>query len=297
MAEEILGRSAPNRGVMHSRVLSLANEMRQRKWQLNGETIVISDKGTLLDGQHRLFAIIEFGAPVQITIATGAPESAFETIDTGRTRSAGDILGMAGYLNGGLSAAAAGMIWRLFHNASHREVCMPFMSLEIVKKFPAIDKWAPFVAAQNNKVRSIPGGSFLTALTYLEDIAGKPGTAEGFFAGMSTGAELEEGNPILTLRNRLINLRSTGAIMNAATCWSAVARVLTAIEAGEVLFKLSVETATGTVRRPALWAEHVKNLPKHRQLTYLRPATVSGGDDREKFKTGVAEIRGRERAG
>ena len=292
MAEEMLGASAPNRGVMHSRVLTLANEMRQGKWQLNGETVVVADSGRLIDGQHRLFAIIEYGSPIQMIIVTGVAESSFETIDTGRTRTAGDILGMAGYANGNISAAAAAMIWRLFHNASHRDVCVPFMVLEVVKRFPAIDKWAPFVANMGHKTRSISGGPFLTAITYLEDVAKKPLAAERFFNGMTKGADLKEGDPILTLRNRLLNMRASGAIMNAQTTWTSVARTLTALEAGELLYKMTVEKATGTVRRPALWAEHVKALPKDQQLTYLWPAKGSGGRAREQFKESIKDIRG-----
>lgn len=66
--------------------------MRNGKWMLNGEPIIISDTNVILDGQNRLYACVEAGVPFQTLLIWGIAEDAFKTIDIGKTRTAGDIL-------------------------------------------------------------------------------------------------------------------------------------------------------------------------------------------------------------
>lgn len=290
MAEKFLATSDKNRAVSTGRVLTLANEMRLGKWVLNGENIIFSESGKLLDGQHRLLAIIESGCHVQLSITTGAPDTAFETINTGRSRSHGDIGGMAEIVKPALSMAAGAMIWRLYHHTSIGEVCPPVLALRVVERFPAIQKWANFLSIQARS--PVPPASFLTALVYLEDVASKPQMAERFFAGIDKGADLETGSPILALRNRMMNMRADGQIMNAPTCWAAVARTLTAVEAHEELFKLARESSSGRIRRPSLWQEHAANLPKAKRLDDMYPQESAGKTTRENMRAKVQELRG-----
>lgn len=293
MAETLLSTTSFNRAVSQSRVHTLANEMRCGKWQLNGETIIISKTGRLLDGQHRLYAIMDSGCTVQMMIATGAADDAFETIDTGRARSAGDIAGMTGVTNPNLVMAGAAMIWRLYHAARISESVPPYVSLRVSERYPALEKWAPFVMTARPKV--LPLASFLVALVYFEDVASKPLATERLFKAMSTGADLAEGDPYLALRNRMLNLRASGEALGAANTWSAVARTLSAVERGDVLVKVPVERSGGQVRRPDLWGDHVAAMPKHRRLDDLRPATATTAAGRDKFKGNVQEIRSRDK--
>lgn len=276
LAEEMLKGMGPNRPVATSRVMTLANEMRLGKWQLNGETVIVSDTGKLLDGQHRLLAVIESGCTVQLTIASDVPEVAFETIDTGRSRSAGDIGAMAGIERSKMVMAAAAMIWRLWHQTGVAEVCPPTMALRVVERYPSLKKWAPFIKSQSYR-SVIPAGSFLAALVYLEDIAKMPHRAEQFFAGIDSGADLSEGSPVLTLRQRMINMRAQGQIMNSHTVWNSVARALTAVEEGELLYKIQAETSSGRIRRPKGWNENMRKLPQSMSLNDLSPPNAEGG--------------------
>ncbi len=295
MAEELLATTEHNRSVSHNRVLTFANLMRTKRWQMNGETIIVSETGKLLDGQHRMFAVIEYGASVQMLIATGAPDNSFETIDTGRARTAGDILGMEGINNPNVVAAAAGMLWRLFHRTAINEPCPAQTVLEVVERFPVIHKWATYTSAYKGARAPLPPGSFLTAQLYLEGVAMKPRLAEQFFDGITKGVDLGEGSPILALRNRMMNLRASGGILNATTCWAPTARALSALEASETLTRLSVEMAHGSIRHPALWHDHVEALPKEQRIDLLWtsiPREQGGGSPAKKFKGRVAEIRG-----
>jgi hypothetical protein len=73
-----------------------AQQMREGRWTLNGECIKFTASGYLLDGQHRLRAIIEADVPVVLEVRVGLPESAGLTIDTGAVRTATDVISMRG---------------------------------------------------------------------------------------------------------------------------------------------------------------------------------------------------------
>lgn len=292
MAEDMLKSMDVNRPVATSRVLTLANEMKLGKWQLNGETLIVSDTGKLLDGQHRLLAVIESDCTVEFAIASGVSESSFETIDTGKARSAGDIGAMAGVERSKVVMAAAALIWRLWHHTGVGEVCPPVMALRVVERFPALKKWAPFIKSSVYR-NVVPAASFLAALVYLEDIAKMPHRAEQFFAGIDSGADLTEGSPVLTLRQRMINMRAAGQIMTAQTCWNTVARALTAVEEGELLYKIQAETSSGRIRRPKSWTSNVRELPDSMSLADLTPPSADSGKKTQKVREFLSDLQSR----
>lgn len=81
-----------NRPVRKRHVEFLANEIKNGNWQVNGQPIVIAENEQVLDGQHRLLAIIEAGIPIKSMVVYGIPEAAFATIDTGAVRTSADAL-------------------------------------------------------------------------------------------------------------------------------------------------------------------------------------------------------------
>ncbi len=81
-----------NRPVRKKHVAFLASEIVKGNWQVNGQAIVIADDEQVLDGQHRLFAIIEAGKPIQSLVVYGITPEAFRTIDTGAVRTGSDAL-------------------------------------------------------------------------------------------------------------------------------------------------------------------------------------------------------------
>jgi len=100
-AKELLENNDHNRKVTNSRVQEYAKEMTNGLWLYNGESIIISESGRLLDGQHRLLAIVESGVEVEIELVEGVPDSdggidTFLTINT-KNRSNVDALTVAGF--------------------------------------------------------------------------------------------------------------------------------------------------------------------------------------------------------
>jgi hypothetical protein len=96
-ATQLLEHNTLNRPLNDSHVKRIANQIINGKWQFNGDTIKISEKGEVLDGQHRLWAILESKMAVKTIIVRGIQREAFATIDTLRKpRSGADVLALNG---------------------------------------------------------------------------------------------------------------------------------------------------------------------------------------------------------
>lgn len=81
-----------NRPVRKRHVEFLAGEIKNGNWQINGQAIVIAEDEQVLDGQHRLLAIIEAGVAIKTMVVYGISAAAFSTIDTGAVRTSADAL-------------------------------------------------------------------------------------------------------------------------------------------------------------------------------------------------------------
>ena len=92
MAEAWLEQNARNRRLRGAHMRTLAEEMRQGQWKLTHQGIAFGTSGRLLDGQHRLRAVVESGAPQPMLVFIDAPEDAFPNHDRGAMRGMSDIL-------------------------------------------------------------------------------------------------------------------------------------------------------------------------------------------------------------
>lgn len=110
LAQHWLENMIKNRNVNLSTVASYARAMTDGAWQANGQAVIFDDLGTLVDGQHRLRAVIQSGACVPMLVVRGVENGATQTIDMGRARRVGDVLTMQGHKRGRNAAALARLI-------------------------------------------------------------------------------------------------------------------------------------------------------------------------------------------
>lgn len=96
MAREWLGFNTHNRNVRGRTVAAYAADMKNGDWQLNGEAIKFASDGSLIDGQHRLHAIVEAGVTIRMLVIRGLPADVQETVDGGVSRKFGDVLKLRG---------------------------------------------------------------------------------------------------------------------------------------------------------------------------------------------------------
>ena len=87
--------------------MAYAADMGDGHWQFNGEAVKFAGDGSLLDGQHRLAAIIEADVVLPLLVVRGLASSAQETVDGGAKRKFSDVLKLRGEPNADHLAAVA----------------------------------------------------------------------------------------------------------------------------------------------------------------------------------------------
>lgn len=96
-AKEYLKKNTSNyRKMSRSVIRSYADDIKNGRWELNGETIIFGKDGSLKDGQHRLAAIVLAGKAADILVVRGV-ESGAHKIDIGKRRTDVDILNAEGF--------------------------------------------------------------------------------------------------------------------------------------------------------------------------------------------------------
>lgn len=95
-AAEYLKRNKVNRLISHETVNKYADDMKNGAFQCNGEAIKFNKSGALVDGQHRLRAIIKSGVTVEVLVIREVDDSV-SIYDLARSRSPLDSLIIEGY--------------------------------------------------------------------------------------------------------------------------------------------------------------------------------------------------------
>lgn len=96
IAREYLKANTANRPMSNVHIERIAQQMAKGQFILNGESIIFSDEGVLMQGQHRLAACIKSNTSFQTVVVRGIPYNAFFTLDSGRARSISDVFAIQG---------------------------------------------------------------------------------------------------------------------------------------------------------------------------------------------------------
>lgn len=115
-----------NRVLSHPQVAKYARDMTSGHWDLNGEAIKFDGAGVLLDGQHRLHAVIKADTTVMMLVCRGVDPLTQKSMDSGRKRTASDALQLRGFKDAALLAAttrlALGAEQRGYHDMARHDV-------------------------------------------------------------------------------------------------------------------------------------------------------------------------------
>lgn len=76
-----------NRDINYAVVAQYVRLIKDGLWRLTHQGVALTKTGVLIDGQHRLLAIIKANQTVPMTVCVDEPEENFEFIDCGRNRS------------------------------------------------------------------------------------------------------------------------------------------------------------------------------------------------------------------
>ena len=96
-AADYLRSNAVNRKVRPAIVKRYEEEMRQNSWTLTSDAIAFDCNGNLIQGQHRLNAVVNTGLPQVFWVARNMPKEAKENLDCGSKRELHDRLTISGH--------------------------------------------------------------------------------------------------------------------------------------------------------------------------------------------------------
>lgn len=87
----LLKSNTHNRKISNDLVQQYANEMRRNRWYMTGSGLSFDINGVLLDGQHRLMAVVESGESVPFQVTTGLDPDSQDKLDRNKKRTMLDV--------------------------------------------------------------------------------------------------------------------------------------------------------------------------------------------------------------
>ena len=208
IALKYLDKNTMNRYLNQKTIDRYAAQMQKGEWKVNGESLKFAEDGTLLDGQHRLHAVVKANAKVTMPIFEGVTKDAIMTMDTGKPRTLADHLMIHGFKPVNKvdlkTIAAAIRILYDFESGCYRQrkiKITPTDAIAYLQANSALFDSASLISEFRKQINIPP--SILVSLHYLYSKKHKE-EADYFFQSLSTGANLAETSPILALRNKLM---------------------------------------------------------------------------------------------
>lgn len=206
LASEWLGQNLENRNLRKANVAKYGRDMRAREWHINGSTVVFSIKGVLLDGQHRLNAIVKEGVTVPLLVVRGVAEKAKRTIDDGAKRTMGDRLKIDDIASGNRSVLASllrrASMWDRgqYINAGGTHSPTASEMYAYLESNPGLQWSAEFAASAR---RRILAPESVIAIAHWVTARLNSSASEWFFAQLVEATELPSGHPIHALNKKL----------------------------------------------------------------------------------------------
>ena len=207
MAKRWLGKNDGNRNVRTAQVRHYAQQMANGEWTANSDAICFSPTGRLLNGQHRLNAVIQSGCTIVMLIARGMPEEAMANMDTGIPRNGSDYLKWAGEKNTALLASIGKCALiiedgRIYRDSSAQKVS-PAQIAAYIEAHPELRDATTIAQHYKNSIDMTP-----TAIGVAYWLCPDKREAIHFLESLSSRIGLDSGSPVIALDNRLRLVRS-----------------------------------------------------------------------------------------
>jgi hypothetical protein len=209
IAKEMLKRNPNNRRLSETHVNFLAKEMTNGNWMFDAQPIRLSESGALLDGQHRLSAIVKSDTQQQFLVIKGVDEEAFKVMDTGKIRSAGDIFSIEGIPNYHTASAATRLIMNIKSGDRSRGdsgATKPSNTdiLNYYNEHPEISEFSVKAEELYRRFNRVMPPSQIAGLMYLTHERSVT-DSEIFWNKLCTGLDVPTKSPIDFLRRKLFD--------------------------------------------------------------------------------------------
>lgn len=239
MAKKWLDANTDNRAEREQDVAKYARDMESGNWHFTGDPVRRSITGKLLDGQHRLMAVLKSGVTIDLLVVDGLQDDTQVVMDTGRKRTFANQLQIRKESDSTVIAALLrqiivaqqGQPVHANYQASHSEMdkfladnpevrysaALARHVTALLKVAPTPVAFAHWLAAQNDRTK-----------------------AAEFFTRLADGAGLFPGSPIYTLRERFIRSRANQERLTTAEQTALILLAWNAYQENRPLTKLQL---------------------------------------------------------
>lgn len=222
MAKKYLDANTNNRTLSDRQIDQYARALEQDDWPFTGDAIRIAEDGTLLDGQHRLFAIERSGKSMECLVVSGLDNKTQMYMDSGRKRQSSDYLTLHGVGNATFLSAAARMLM-LWESWREQGRTISPTNIEVTEYVLSnIDALQSSRPPSYKVYRAIHANHAAVHAAYVRglEVTEDPFLVANFFERLATGAELKLGEPVYALRNSI--LRRQDELTRNETLWMVV---------------------------------------------------------------------------
>lgn len=213
MADEWLLCNETNRTFRPWLAARYARDMATGSWSFAGDPIRRTSDGVLLDGQHRLAAIVESGVTVRMVVIDGVEPDAQLVMDSGAKRTFGDNLSIQGETSYNALASIVRILAAWGHGDPRRQNYAPTHPelANYLRQNPGVRASAEVGLGLRRQIPVLPTAA---GAAHYRCSQLSPGDAREFFGQLGTGNDLSAGDSVLALRKRLIQAAANKERLN-----------------------------------------------------------------------------------
>lgn len=216
-AEAYLRKNLVNRPIRESKVKQYTRDMLSGRWnEGSGDTIRFNTDGELIDGQHRLTAVLKSGKTFKWLVVRGIDKKAQRTMDTGAPRSPADLLHMEqGISNAPLLVAIARNVFKIENNQMGAQIVVSSEEiLSTVEEHPELIHSTEIAAQARGKTLTPIAPNVLGAAHWMIREVNGQGEADMFIWRVINLTGERDGSPVLALARRANEIKRNQMRMN-----------------------------------------------------------------------------------
>ena len=208
LAQQWLKANKSNRPSRERQIAAFAKDMKEGKWATTHQGIAFDDGGRLIDGQHRLKAIVKSGCTIQMMVTRGLPAErkgikTIDTIDQGAVRTVANQLQLSHGIKNAAQTAATLQVIAGIACAGKKPRMTVATALALLNVLGDSVK----IGAVRSEVPQLRKTAILGSLAFAHYYF--PLKIDAFVTKYVTGEQLSAGDPALALRNLAITLGSS----------------------------------------------------------------------------------------
>lgn len=202
-AREMLESNTNNRRVRVAWVSNLATMIQNGEWIVTHQGVAFDVNGRLVDGQHRLMAIVQANKPVKVMVSRGLPSETYKYVDGGRPRTYSDRTTLMEDPRDNVIANK--LVWAYLCSAKqmHSNITISLIEDTYLELADGISEMIPFWRKAVRRITISHVGAAIAVMCIKHPNEGKE-----FAHKLTSGTQLESTSPVLNLRNFLLGERA-----------------------------------------------------------------------------------------